>query len=189
MTQEVVVAEVAPDSVTSDISLYRDTHPRVVAAFTSIAAEVATSPPSDDFVLGIMEDILSAETFEEIFAAQEKGGMTSGKDFANRPFFLQGSDIQWQKSRHKAVPFYALMKVTDFASGEEIMLNCGGKTFVCVLRGLQMAGYFTEEKGCPPEGRSLYLRATETGEGAYLSLMPHMGAAKAAAATGKKRGA
>ncbi len=183
MTSDVIVAEVAPESVTGDISLIGETHPHVLAMFMSIAAEIEAAPPSNDFVLGIMEDILSADTFEEIFEAQEKGGMVSGKDFANRPFFLRGDNIQYQKSKFKAVPVYALLKVTDFASGDEVLLNCGGKTFLCVLRALQMKGYFDD---APEEGKAFYLRATESGEGAYLSLMPHMGAAKAAASTKKK---
>lgn len=188
MSQDVVVAEVAPEEVTGDISLYADTHPHVVAAFTSIAAQIAATPPSADFVLGIMEDILSADTFEDIFAAQEKGGMVAGKDFANRPFYLTGDGIQYQKSKYKAVPFYAMLRVTEYASGEEIILNCGGKTFLAVLVALQERGYFTAEKDCPPEGRAMYLRATESGEGAYLSLMPHMGIAKATAAAKSGKG-
>ncbi len=131
----------------------------------------------DAFVMSVMEQILNAESFDDIFAAQEQG-MTSGKDFTDRPFLLRGEDILIRPSTIESAggfTHFAIFKVTEIASGEVFTLNCGGKTFMAVLFKLRDRGYFVG-KDCPAEGRPLVLRATEADSGtAYLSLLPFKG--------------
>jgi len=193
MTQTAAaVAEIAPDSVTDSatdtVAEYGTMHPALRSMVLNMAAEVreASGEAADEFVLDLMNDILQADTFDAIFAAQEKGTV-SGQDFTMRPFTLREENISYRKSS-KGVntggfPFYALMKVTDMQTGDELSVNCGGKTFMAVLYALQTKGYFAEA----PEGRSFMLKATESGEGAYLSLLPFAGAAKPAAKTNVKK--
>jgi hypothetical protein len=155
----------------------------------ALGNEVQANGPSDNsFVLGLLEQILAADGFDEIFAAQESGGSTSGQDFTMVPFLLKGEDVQFMQSRMGDFPFYALLTVTELQSGEQRAVNCGGQTFVTVLYGLREKGYFTTEKGCPEEGRSLMIKATPTSEEkAYLSLLPFAGAAKPAATARAKK--
>jgi hypothetical protein len=90
-------------------------------------------------ILAIMENILAAETPEELWARQEAGG-TSSKDYTNQPFTLKSEDVVWKKSTivgPTTFPYYAMCKVIDVATGNEVMLNGGGFSFVSVISKLQ----------------------------------------------------
>jgi hypothetical protein len=191
MTQQAAVAEVAPESVTGTVVSTFENHPKLRAMVIALGNETrlqGASTSADEFVMSLLEQILQAESFEDIFAAQENGGSIAGQDFTMRPFHLKGEDITILPSRlDTGFPFYALMQVTEQQTGETVAVNCGGKTFMAVLYGLRENGYFTAEKGCPPEGRSLMIKATESGDGAYLSLLPFAGAAKPAATARAKK--
>jgi hypothetical protein len=125
---------------------------------------------NNEFVLSIMDKIASAETFDDIFAAQESG-LVSGKDFVNRPFVINGREaVEWRKSDQKNTDqggylFYAILHVTPLDTGEEMTIACGGKTFVAVLHALRTRGYFDEE-------RTMIITSVESREGAYLQLKP-----------------
>lgn len=149
--------------------------------------ELESEAPGDmteDFMLDLMEQILAAETEEEIFAAQSTG-MIAGKDFTNRPFWLRGDDIQIRKTTYRqgGLPWYAVMKVTEVATNDEFVLNCGGKTFMAVLQALRNKGYFDNPDF--PHGRSLSLVGHEAQNGTYLTLMPFV--IKSAKANGKAK--
>ncbi len=128
---------------------------------------------AEEFVAGIMTNILNAETFEDVFAAQDSGGI-SGKDFTNRPFtILSNDDIIWAPSdlESSPFPFYAIMKVHPLDDPDnEVSVSCGGLTFVATIYTLMKRGYFDAVKY--PEGRSLILTSTDATNGAYLSLRP-----------------
>lgn len=89
----------------------------------------------------IMESILSAETEEGVFAAQE-GGSLSTQDYVNKPFRLLPENVQFRKStiEGQGLPFYALMRVTDEETGDELVVNGGGNSFVSVLWKLIQLG-------------------------------------------------
>jgi len=175
MTQ--AVAEVAPESVTgTDIVVPGDNHPLLRAMVQNLRTETEDlAVDSDVFVMDLMEQILAADTVEDIFAAQE-AGLLSGKDFTNRPFLLKEEDIIVVRSNLRTgFPFYARMQVTEIGMGEPpLTLACGGKTFMAVLLALRTKGYFKTDKAYP-EGKPLVLIATESGDGAYLSLRPFAG--------------
>jgi hypothetical protein len=146
-----------------------------------MSLEAQETEKSDDFVMDLMETILSADTFDDIFAAQD-AGMLSGKDFCNRPFYLSADGVSYKRStKEGGLPFYAMLNVTEVATGETVTINCGGKTFLAVLHALLAKGYFdaSEEN---PLGRAVVLIGTESENGAYLSLRPYVVAkAKASA--------
>jgi hypothetical protein len=159
-----------------------DTHPglaRMIHQLSGICKLREINGDNTDFIAGLMESILSAESIEDIFDAQESG-MISGKDFTNRPFLIMdASDIQWTQStktgRHGAfvLPFYAVIKVREISNPDvEVTINCGGTTFVSVLFALWDRGYFDAEKA--PDGRAFQITATEaaSGDGSYLKLVP-----------------
>lgn len=90
-------------------------------------------------ILAIMENILTAETPEELWDAQEAGGLSS-KEFINRPFTLLTEDVVWKKSTivgPTTFPYYAMVTVTDVGTGERLVVNGGGFSFVSVLSKLQ----------------------------------------------------
>jgi hypothetical protein len=124
-----------------------------------------------DFVKDIMEGILTAESFDDIFAAQDAGGLVSGKDFAGVPFTIEkAEDIKWLRSNidnDNALPFYAIIRVIDLQTGEERMLNCGGSTFTPTLFRLWKREYFTEPRDL------VIIAHPTTGSQAYLTLKPY----------------
>ncbi len=115
---------------------------RAVAGLMTRLAEVVETDPMEANkadILAIMENILTAETPEELWARQEAGG-TSSKDYINQPFTLRDEDITWKRSTIQGpttFPYYAMCKVTDVATGNDVMLNGGGFSFVSVLSKLQ----------------------------------------------------
>lgn len=131
---------------------------------------------SDAFVMDLMDQILRADSFDEIFAAQESG-MTSGKDFADIPFIIERpQDVEWRRSSDANIaqggfPFYSIMKVTTVGDDNprQVTLNCGGKTFVAVLYKLWTKGWFDN----PDEPKPLMIRSVATTDtNAYLQLIP-----------------
>lgn len=141
---------------------------------TMIEVEESMDGGGDTFVMDLMERILSAETVDEVFEAQT-GGIISGQDFAGKPFIvMDDDDITWKKSTKVNVdqngfPLYAILNVVEYG-GDERVIACGGRTFVAVLRSLQLKGYFDRDKY--PHGQSLIINSTATAAGAYLSLQP-----------------
>lgn len=102
--------------------------------------ELEATVDSKSSTYSIMERILAAETEEEIFDAQEAGSIGS-KDHTLQPFRLQASGIEWKKSGQVYIdqggfPYYALLHVTDIATGEELVINAGGPSVVSVLSNL-----------------------------------------------------
>lgn len=106
--------------------------------------EIESSIETNDDGLGtdvasILESILAAGSVEDVFKAQELGTIAS-KDFLMRPFNLRSEDITWRRSTQGTFPFYALMRVTDLETGEQVTLNGGGITFVGIIYSLQNKG-------------------------------------------------
>ena len=171
--------DATPEPVTGELDV-TDVSPNHLLLRTMLrqqsieASLVETNGANADFVFDLMEKILAAETAEEIFAAQDSG-MLSGKDFAGRPFYLTADNISILKStitEGDGLPFYSVLKVVEIATGEEFVVNCGGKTFMTVLHGLRRINYFnvTDEQ---PNGASVVILATPSPKGAYLSLKPY----------------
>jgi hypothetical protein len=95
-------------------------------------------------IYSIMDNILAAESEEEVFTRQEAGS-TASKDYINRPFTLLAENITWRKTaaaylEQGAFPFYAMCRVHDVNEEEEVVLNGGGASFVAVLSKLQDFG-------------------------------------------------
>jgi hypothetical protein len=102
----------------------------------------------------IMEQILSGESAEEIFQAQDLGSVAS-KDYIGRPFYLKTDGVTWMKSTLEdgTFPFYAMIRVRDLESEDEVTLNGGGASFVSVLWKLQDIGFLDEEKALVLESK------------------------------------
>jgi hypothetical protein len=136
---------------------------------------------SDEFVMDLMERILAADDPDAIFDAQESG-MISGKDYANRPFVIPNMDsIDFRPSTQantdqNGFPFYAIIQAVEINTGENVTLNCGGKTFMAVLWSLytlndrkgKTGNWFDEDSS----GRAFTIISTASPSGAYLSLKP-----------------
>lgn len=161
-TETVTAQEVEP---TANLQAIR-------ALLGSIRSEIEMNGDDDydEMVLGILDRIASAETEEELFAAQELPPMTAGKDFTNIPFRLSEKDIKWMPSRIKEQWVYAILTVARMDNGQTETLDCGGKTFVTVLRKLQLLGGF--EKYEQDGGRPFMLQAKGPEGGQVLFLRP-----------------
>jgi hypothetical protein len=137
---------------------------------------------ADEFVLDIMEAILSADSVEGIFAAAESGGV-SGQDFVNRPFNLTEDGLNFPLSAQQyreagGFPFFARATVTDVATGESVTVSCGGKSVVAIFYALKEKGFL---KG---EGQNLVLVERDTDSGYQaLSVRPYV----VSKGSGKKR--
>lgn len=95
-------------------------------------------------VLSIMENILNAESEEEVFERQEAGTVAS-KDYLNRVFLLDKNGIEWKVTApafrdQGAFPFYALLRATDAETEKEVVVSCGGASCVAVLDKLSRIG-------------------------------------------------
>lgn len=113
--------------------------------------------------LGIMDQILSATSEDEIFAAANAGTI-AGKDVAGRVFLIHEHD--WMRSApgyiaQGAFPFYALCKVTFLDTGDNAVVNCGGFTFVSVLDALDRNGHLEKH----PDGYPMVLEVRQTQNG------------------------
>lgn len=122
-----------------------------------------------DFVYDIMDDILSAETEEGVYEAQE-AGTTASKNFVGIPFRLREDDIAWRYSgmfdptaERVGFPFYAVVKVTRLDTGEEETISGGGTTFVASLFRLRELGVFSEHEDAG--GKPLVITSKRTGAG------------------------
>jgi hypothetical protein len=128
--------------------------------------------------LSIMDRILAAETEEEIFAAAN-AGTVSGKDLAGRPFVLVSDNVEWKTSAEQyrtqgAFPFYALIRCTALDTGDEVVADCGGYSFVATLWALTSRGFLQayEEQG----GMPLVIEAKRMTSGYdVLLLQPYRG--------------
>lgn len=101
----------------------------------SIEAQATANDPAAS--LAIMESILRAESEEELFERQQ-AGTTSSKDYVLRPFRLLPENIAWKRSGQGYVeqggfPFYALLRVTDIETGNEVVVDSGSTSVLSVL--------------------------------------------------------
>lgn len=105
---------------------------------------------ADDFVLGIMHEIITAESVDGVFAAQDAGS-SSGRDRIDEPFYA--ASITWVRSNRTgdgSFPAYARIQGYDLATQEAIEFSCGGLTVITVLWRLEQFGAFAkgvEENG------------------------------------------
>jgi hypothetical protein len=123
------------------------------------------------------ERILLAETEEEIFAAGELSGTTGGRDYVNEPFLLKSDDyivrvsnIRDSDGNSKGVGYYLLMRVTDYASGEEKIINTGAPAVVTQITHFDEKGIlakYDEDGGMP-----MMIGSKPSGEGNVLFLKP-----------------
>lgn len=122
-----------------------------IAKLMATLEEVAesTSEETHKFdIFSIMENILTAETPEELWERQEAGGISS-KDYINQPFQLLADNLTWRRSQLQGssttFPFYAMLRVHDMATDTEKIINGGGFSFVSVLSKLQEWNMLTDE--------------------------------------------
>lgn len=155
------VAERAPLDVTQVPPKIREMLARIKlnATYGTLSAQV-----------NIMENIASATSEEEIFAAANAGTM-SGQAVAGRPFLLLEYD--WKPSapgyvQQGAFPFYALCRVSFLDDGKEAVLDCGGYTFVSVVDSLDKNGHLAAH----PDGYPMILESRRMNSG-YDVLIPH----------------
>lgn len=141
------------DAPTTDVVAPRDLSAiRNVLGTIRQEIELSGTGEYESMVLGILNDIATAETEEELFAAQDLPPMTAGKDFLNIPFRLLEENIAWRPSTLTDDWFFAILQVQRMDTGEWVTVDCGGKTFVTILRKLQlMDGFkrFADEGGRP----------------------------------------
>lgn len=146
----------------------------MLAILDDIATEQENS--GADLAMEIAEKILASETFEDLFRAQE-AGTTSGKEFVNRPFLFKPSEVTWKRSREGYInqggfPFFFFARVLDLETGEEVIINCGGKTVVAMVYKMCHTPSFWE--GEHANGRAFTLRANQASESdnEFLTIHP-----------------
>lgn len=156
----------------------------VLNMVTALAEEASVPGASDFDVDGFMESILSGETDEEVFGAQELASLAS-KDYLNAPFLLKADGIKWMRSTiAQGFPFYALLMVTDQESGEEVVVNTGGMSSVSVIYRLEELNYFNADEH--PDGRLLQFVGKPTSSGNMVVLIKPVAPVKRAAARAAK---
>lgn len=159
----------------------RSDFPALAQAIVEIGTEAQnnqmfTTDQNRDFVHGVLENILNAESWDDIFEAQDSG-MQSGKDFVGIPFLIaSAADIEWRTSTkgdtsQGAFPYFAVITATELQTGEPVTFGCGATTFCVALHQLKKRGYFDDQ---PEEGRALVIQEHPTDEGrSYLTIRPY----------------
>lgn len=147
----------------------------VVSLYEETGGENGDVVPTEDFVLSVMDQILSAETEDDIFELQE-AGTTAGKDFTNIPFFLRAEDVTFQRAQQVYIdaggfPYFARMTVTEAATGEQQVISTGAKTLVAAIYSLRRLGALdgTRNDG---KGKALVIKDHPSANGAWLSIAP-----------------
>jgi hypothetical protein len=145
---------------------------RVAALARTMYLSATLDNSGNTAVLSIMDNILAAETEDDIFAAAN-AGTTSGKDYLDRPFLLPSENIDWKLSgavfrEQGNFPFYALFRAIDMGTGEEITVNCGGFSFVTTLWQLSALGHL--DKYDADGGMPLVIRSKPAANGNVLLL-------------------
>lgn len=149
---------------------------------------IAREETGESIATQIMEQILAADTFEDLFRAQE-AGTVAGKNYTDRPFILRPENVEWRRSRDVFIeaggfPFFFFARVQDVETGDEIVINCGGQTVVAMMYKLTTSPqYWTDA----PDGRMFSLRSNSAAESdfEYLTIHPVRSVASAPA-TGKR---
>lgn len=163
--------------MTNDIAIRAEGVERVKAMAQAIAIEASIEDPtasSENFVYEIMDNILSAETEEEVYEAQEVG-TTGTKDFVGVAFRLKDANISWRKSgmwdptKPGSFPFFAVMTVTRLDTGEDEVVSGGGLTFVASLYRLQQLNAFDSHEA--DGGKPLVITAKPTGSGFHVLML------------------
>lgn len=176
----------------SEVAIREDyTHVHQMLSRLSIEASLESNEQSArEIQLSIMEQILSAETEEDVYAAQE-AGTTGTKDFVGIPFRVREADIAWRRSGVEGggFPYYAVLNATRLDTGEAITLSGGGITFVAALDRLLSLDTFRahEEDG----GKPLIITSKTTGKGYEVLMLKsfNLAPAKSKAKTDGKAGA
>ena len=156
---------------------FADRYPELASMIRAMDARVKLDESlggGNDFVHDVMESILSATNWDDIFAAQESGNMPSGQDFVHIPFLISDrSNMDLVRSTKgtgsNAFPFYYRLRVVELNTGAEQTIACGGKTFVTTLWALTERGFFDDQ---PSEGRALVIIPVPSPAGAYLTVKP-----------------
>lgn len=120
--------------------------------------------------LDIMAAILTAESEEAVFAAANAGTL-SGQDYAGRPFLILDYSIKRsspQFTSQGGFPFYYLIRGQDLTDGKDIVLSCGGYTFVSVMDALDRLGSLST-----PGGYAMVLESRTMKGSGYDVLIPH----------------
>jgi hypothetical protein len=159
----------------TDVATPARTFPGLETMIKTLAVQASFAEQngsSDDFVASIMENILSSESFDDIFAAQQMTGL-SGQNFSGQPFIIRSAEdvvfLKSTKGGENGFPFYALLNIRPMSDPEnELTLTCGGKSFMATLFALWTRGYFDADKY--PEGRAMVITSHESPAGAYLNL-------------------
>lgn len=136
----------------------------VLAMVREISLDLTMDDSTNPATFEIMESILAAEDMDALFAAAN-AGTTAGRDFIDRPFYWDGNG-QYKLSTvglrsPGGFPFYWLGKVTDMSTGERIVLNCGGHSFVPVFWRMSKLDPFSKYG---PEGVPLVLKEKKLDE-------------------------
>lgn len=148
---------------------------------------VAREETGESVVTQIMEQILAADTLEDLFRAQE-AGTVAGKSYTDRPFLLLPENVEWRRSRDVFIeaggfPFFFFARVRDLETGDDVVINCGGQTVVAMMYKLTTSPQYWADA---PDGRVFSLRSNSAAESDFEYLTIHPVRTVAAPATGKR---
>lgn len=88
------------------------------------------------WIEGKLSDIMSAPSFEDINKLAEESGTSASKNLVGRTFEIRDFALRESFDAYRensALQKYALVQATDVSTGEEIIMDGGGDTFVAQL--------------------------------------------------------
>lgn len=136
-TQEAAPAEEQGQAISTDLVRASNLPADQVGVVTEFLAKAMPEEEEDPSVaaLAIVAQVLSADTPEEVLADVEAEGV---RQRLEEPFLL--TDVSFRRSEYEAgMPFYVLMRGTDTATGEGVLLTTGSQKITAqVFRLLQL---------------------------------------------------
>jgi len=101
-----------------------------------------------DVAASVIDQILTANSAEEIFAANESGPGDVA-NYLNTPLTIENNDIRYAKSAEKftsgGLGYYAVFDAIT-KQGEKVLLSVGASNVVASLRQMQRLGLFEPGK-------------------------------------------
>lgn len=119
----------------TDLAQIGERFPHLVKMATRLheAAQQSTADPAS-LQMEIVGRMLEAESEEDLFARQD-AGTVAAKDWLNQPFRLRkdGVSVRTSALDDSTLPWYVLLSVTDFTTGEAFTINTGAPSVIAIL--------------------------------------------------------
>lgn len=108
--------------------------PQMAKMIRTLEERMVDFEGDDTVAVRIADELLAAETEEELFALNA-GETIASKEFLGKPFLFGADDVKFLRSTIEdgSFPFFALITVVDLADGAVKVINSGAMSVLPIL--------------------------------------------------------